>query len=226
MIRLYLFAEGQTEQTFASTILNPHFADFEIYITPILIAHAKKGGVVHRGGGRNYLAMKNDICRFLQQEKEKNVFFTTMIDLYSLPEKFPGFQDAQKVKHIPYQYVQCIEQAFAKDINDPRFIPYVQLFEFETYLFSDPSHFSFFYNNSEKQISQLIAILNKKGNPELIDDGPQTAPSKRIIEQFPDYKKAKPVIGVQVADHIGINLIREKCQHFNEWITTVEHLSR
>lgn len=224
MIRVYLFAEGQTELTFASTILNPYFSNFEIFLYPVLIAHAKKGGVVHRGGGRNYPAMKNDIIRFLSQEKEPDVFFTTMIDLYALPNNFPGYEESQKLRHIPYQYVQKIEKAFAEDINDPRFIPFIQLYEFEAFLFSDPSKFSFFYSRSEKQISELNSIINAKGNPELIDDGPQTAPSKRIIEQFPDYEKAKPVIGVLVAELIGLDTIRNHCAHFNEWVSMLEKL--
>ena len=74
MPRLYLFAEGQTEQTFADTLLKPRLAALGIYLRPpVLIAHAKKKGKVHRGGGRNYLPMKNDILRFLAQEKGGDV---------------------------------------------------------------------------------------------------------------------------------------------------------
>ena len=32
-------------------------------------AHARKKGRVHRGGGRRYAPMRNDIARFLAQEK-------------------------------------------------------------------------------------------------------------------------------------------------------------
>ena len=31
MVRLYLFAEGRTEQTFADTLLNPHLAKHGVY---------------------------------------------------------------------------------------------------------------------------------------------------------------------------------------------------
>ena len=91
MPRLYLFAEGQTEQTFADTVLKPHLARFGVYMhKPVLIAHARKKGTVHRGGGRKYLPMKNDIARFLKQDSAADVFFTTMIDLYALHTGFPG----------------------------------------------------------------------------------------------------------------------------------------
>ena len=29
MVRLYVFAEGQTEQTFAKTVLQPHLSNYE-----------------------------------------------------------------------------------------------------------------------------------------------------------------------------------------------------
>ncbi len=78
MARLHLFAEGQTEQTFADTVLRPHLADFGVYMhNPVLIAHARKKGKVHRGGGRNFQAMQNDIVRFLKQESGGKVYMTT-----------------------------------------------------------------------------------------------------------------------------------------------------
>ncbi len=53
MARLYLFAEGQTEQTFASTVLVPHLARFGVYLhPPVLVAHArKKGRCIVAGAG-------------------------------------------------------------------------------------------------------------------------------------------------------------------------------
>lgn len=32
MVRLYLFAEGQTDQTFADTLIKPHLAQYEVYM--------------------------------------------------------------------------------------------------------------------------------------------------------------------------------------------------
>src|SRR6266478_3482177 len=151
MCRLYLFAEGPTEQTFADTVLKPHLANMGVYVhSPVLIAHAKKKGKVHRGGGRKYIPMKNDILRFLAQEKAGDVFFTTMIDLYGIPAGFPGLDEAAKLRHLPEKRVEFLEQAFAGDIGDSRFIPYIQLHEYEAYLFSDPTWFSYFYDHHEK----------------------------------------------------------------------------
>jgi hypothetical protein len=226
MTRLYLFAEGQTEQTFADTVLKPHLANVEVYLhKPVLIAHAKKKGGVHRGGGRKYLPMKNDIVRFLSQEKGENVFFTTMIDLYAIHSDFPRLSDSEKLRHLPEQRVKFLEDAFADDIGDGRFVPYIQLHEFEAYLFSDPTCFEYFYDHHTKQIEALRTISNAHDTPELINDGPDSAPSKRIIAELPDYAGAKSVVGPQVAQSIGLSVIRDKCPHFAAWLSLLEGLA-
>lgn len=225
MPRLYLFAEGPTEQTFADTVLKPHLANHGVYLhRPVLVAHARKKGRVHRGGGRKYLPMKNDILRFLAQEKSSDVFFTTMIDLYAIPADFPGLADAEKLRHLPAKRVEALEHAFVNDIGDRRFVPHIQLYEYEAYLFSDPGCFAYFYDHHEKQIAALKAIADGLATPELIDDGPDTAPSKRIIRELPDYEGAKSVVGPQVAELIGLNGIRSKCPHFDAWLSRLEKL--
>jgi hypothetical protein len=226
MPRLYLFAEGATELTFADTVLKPHLAHLGLYLhPPVLIAHARKKGRVHRGGGRKYLPMKNDIRRFLAQESSRDVFFTTMIDLYAIPTEFPGLTEAEKIRHLPTQRVTALEQAFANDIGDRRFLPYIQLHEYEAYLFSDPHWFGYFYEHHQNQIAALQKIADEHATPELIDDGPQSAPSKRIAAQFPDYEDAKSALGPQVAELIGLDVIRAKCPHFAAWLTKLESLA-
>ena len=127
MVRLYLFAEGQTEQTFANMVLKPHLANCRVYMhNPVLIAHTRKKRKVHRGGGRNFKAMQNDINRFLRQESGDKVFFTTMIDLYGLHADFPGVEKADKLRNDPYRRVEALECSWRAETSDRRFIPYIQ----------------------------------------------------------------------------------------------------
>lgn len=223
MPRLYIFAEGQTEQTFADNVLSPHLANHQVYLQrAVLIAHARKKGKVHRGGGRKYVPMRNDILRFTAQEKARDVFFTTMIDLYALHHDFPGREEAETLRHNPYQWVMRLQQAWSQDIPDPRFIPFIQLHEFEAYLFSQPESFDLFYPNADKQITKLREIADSYPSPELIDDGPTTAPSKRVTDIYSDYERAKTTIGPQVGELIGIHAIRSKCPHFDRWLSALE----
>lgn len=60
-------------------------------------------------------------------EYERHVF-TTMFDLYALPDDFPGYEAAKAIGE-PYARVAALETAFAEAINDSRFIPYIQLHE-------------------------------------------------------------------------------------------------
>lgn len=227
MARLYIFAEGQTEETYGDTVLKDHLATFGVYVQgPILIAHAKKKGRVHRGGGRKYLSMRNDIVRFLAQEKANDTYFTTMIDLYAIHSDFPGLAEAENVRHVPRQRVEQLEEAFANDISDRRFIPHIQLHEFEAILFVNPTAFETFYADCDTQVAALLAIAQAHESPEEIDDGAQTAPSKRIIDQFPDYEGAKRTAGPQIAERIGLDLIRAKCPHFDSWLTGLENLGK
>ncbi len=229
MPRLYIFAEGQTEQTFGDVTLKQHLAAFGVYVQgPVLIAHARRRGVVHRGGGRRYLPMKEDILRFLRQEKGRDVFFTTMIDLYALPADFPGTDEAEKLRHSPDDRVSMLEEHFAADVGDPgggpaRFIPHIQLHEFEAILLCRPSAFSCFFGNCQRQIELLEADIQGTP-PEWIDDGEQTAPSKRIQGRFPDYGGAKASAGPQIAAEIGIEAVRSLCPHFNNWLRKLESL--
>ena len=223
MVRLHLFAEGQTEQTFADVVLKPHLANFGVFLhNSALIAHAHKKRKVHRGGGRNFTAMQKDINIRLKEDSGNDVFFTTMIDLYAVHANFPGIEEAEKLRHLPYKRVEVLEKFWFDETGDNRFIPFIQLHEFEAYLFCDVSRFDFFFDNAELKISALRKIAEQFQSPELIDDGEHTAPSKRIGSQFPEF--VKPTDGPQIAERIGLENIRAKCPHFNGWIERLEKL--
>jgi hypothetical protein len=149
-----------------------------------------------------------------------------MTDLYALPIEFPGWVDAEKLRSDPQSRVIRLEQELAADINpDPsRFIPYIQLHEYEALIFVDPARLGLFYSEQADAIAELQKIADAHPNPELIDDGKQTAPSKRIMAHLPDYEGAKPVVGPQIAEQIGLVALRAKCPHFNEWVFRLEQL--
>ena len=225
MVRLHVFAEGRTEQTFADTVLKPHLANLGVYVSkPILIAHARKKGRVHRGGGRNFMAMQSDIRRRLKQEPGNEVFFTTMIDLYGLHRNFSGFDAAEPLRHDPYKRVATLERAWSDETDDRRFIPFIQVHEFEAYLFSDMSQLAPFFDNADTRIARLRQGADERASPELINDGQHTSPSKRIIAQFPEYQGLKATMTPQVAERIGLEAIRSRCPHFASWVRRLEHL--
>lgn len=229
MKRLHITAEGQTEESFVKKVLVDHLGNHDISTDVRCVLTSKdkhRSDIQHRGGLINYEKAKNDIKQWLKEESNNNdVFFTTMFDLYALPPDFPGFEEARR-KNNSYEKVKVLEDAFANDINDYRFIPYIQLYEFETLLFSCPQKFEIEYFNSQKEIDILQTMVEEKGNPELINDGLETAPSKRIIKVFPDYANNKPAIGSMVAQEIGLDRLKQSCKHFAEWVEKLESLCK
>jgi len=224
MKRLHITAEGQTEESFVNKTLKQHLSQFEVYADVRCVLTGKKRGKTFRGGMTTYEKAKKDISRWLREETgNTDVAFTTMFDYYALPEDFPGYEEACKIQD-PYEKVATIEKAFAADISDTRFIPYIQLHEFETLLFVEPEKFGIEFIDETKKIAKLRAIADEFGNPELINQGEETAPSKRIIKVFADYENNKPVIGSMMAHEIGVDSLRASCKHFNEWLTKLEKL--
>ena len=51
----------------------------------------------------------------------------------------------------------------------------------------------------------------------------QTELSKRILKEIPEYDKV--TAGVAVAEKIGLQTLRAKCKHFDEWVSLLESLA-
>ena len=131
MTELFVICEGKTEQLFCKRVLQPHlFPGHDGVVHGLLIAFSRKRGVYHRGGVRSYQVMKNDIANTLKEHRRSNVWFTTMMDLYALPSDFPGKAVNKRDPVNPRPYVEALEEAFAADVGDHRFIPHLQLHEF------------------------------------------------------------------------------------------------
>jgi Domain of unknown function (DUF4276) len=225
MVRLYFYVEGQTEQEYAARVLRPHLGGFGVHVMDaVLAASGRKHGQVSRGGGRRYQPMRKDLGNLLRQDAHADARFTTMFDLYALHHGFPGWDEAEKQRDIPPDRVLTLEKAFAADVGDPRFIPHIQLHEFETILLCDPSHFALVYDDSGAGIAALQAAVAKAKSPELVNTGATTAPSKRIISQFPQYSGQKTSVGVELAECVGIDTTRSLCPHFDRWLKTLESL--
>ncbi len=225
MIRLHIIAEGQTEQSFVNKMLRSHLGNYQIFtdVRCVLTSKDKRAAKEYRGGITKYVRAKNDIQAWLKEDKDPKCRFTTMFDLYRLPDDFPGYSEAKRASD-PYERVRILEDALREDINSHRFLPYIQLHEFEALILAEPQKLSLEYLEHDKPISRLISMMKNK-NPELINDGPQTAPSKRIEKEIPEYKKNKVNAGVAVVEGIGLPILRGKCTHFNSWLTRLEELA-
>lgn len=215
MIRIHIFVEGQTEETFVSEILLQHFSRIHVYLNPILIRTGKKG----KGGISTYKKIQWQIKQKCKEDSD--AYVTTMLDVYGLPKDFPGKAEALKLADISDR-VQSLEVAFSEDIAQKRFIPNLLMHEFEALLFSVPSAFTEWFGENAAQ--KLQEERHGFATPEHIDDDPETAPSKRILRLCPGYQK--PLHGSLIALSIGLDSIRKECNHFNQWIEKLEELPK
>ena len=222
--RLHITAEGQTEQYYANRVLAPHLWKVcQIVADARSVKTGRKHGRDYRGGLLSYEKARQDILDWMKQEaKNEDVWFTTMFDLYALPGDFPGWEEAHGMQD-PYEKVRILEEALGKAVDHPRFIPYIQLHEFEALILADPQKLDSQYLKHATPIRHLVAMVAGR-NPEEINDDPKTAPSKRIIAQIPPYKNQKAAVGPAVAELIGLDTIRARCRHFDQWLSKIEGL--
>lgn len=222
MIRLHVIAEGHTELNFAKQVLAPHLGvrGISVYSRCVLISKDNRLSKEYRGGLPNYEKAKRDILAWMKQGHQPECRFTTMFDLYALPDDFPGYDEAMKIQD-KYARVHFLEEKMADDIGDRRFIPYIQLHEFEALILANPQQLAETYLGREAPV-QRLAAMTRDQNPELINDGPETAPSKRILKVLPEYDKKTE--GAAIAGQIGLPVLREKCRHFAAWLSTLERL--
>jgi len=227
---LYVVVEGDTEERFVNRVLVPHLVTtFGVcaYASRV-VTSGRRGNHAAQGGGRTYKAWKDDINSWIrQQQHRENVWFTSMLDLYGLArftDGFPGY-DQWGEHSDAYEKVNGLEAAWAKDINCSRFVPYLQLHEFEALVLVDVSALARQFIEQAESIKGLETDIKATGLvPELIDDGPTTAPSKRIIDRVPQYDRRKADAGSSAAAEIGLKRLREECPHFAEWLSKLEKL--
>ena len=214
MKKILILVEGQTEEQFVKNILNPTFNLKGIFLVPTIITtKVVKSGPNFKGGVNSYISVKKHMKKLLRDSSVMVV--TTMIDFYKLPNDFPKWDCNSD---SCYKKVFVAEQAFSNDINDIRFIPYLQLHEFEGLLFSSPEEIANTFDSTKKLVLQNIG--NKFSSPEEINHGADTHPSKRLLNLFPNYQK--PLHGSIIAGRTGLDLIQQACPHFNNWVSELE----
>jgi len=222
-IRLNITVEGLTELRFAKNVLARHLGNFQISTDARAVMTSKDKSKTHRGGLISYEKAKRDISTWLKEDANPEARFSTMFDLYALPKDFPAYEEARKL-NAPYEKVNFLEEAMRKDIGDRRFIPYIQLHEFEALVLADPKNLELEYFENENAIRELEKQLEAVGgNPELLNEGKEKAPSKRIQKVIPEYDKVSS--GALIAESAGMDFLREKCRHFDEWISQLEKLA-
>jgi len=206
VIRLAISVEGKTEEEFVKVVLAEYLRAKGVEPQPVLIG---------TGGNVTVERLTSDMATLYWNFDA----VTSLVDFY-------GFRDRAG------RSVECLERHLLEKVrtrvrrrlewDETKVFPYVQRHEFEGLLFSDVNAFTSVMDVPEESIAGLCRIRSQFQTPEDIDDGSETAPSKRIARTISMYRKA--LHGPLIAETIGLDAIREACPRFNQWVERLESL--
>ena len=215
MKMVYIYCEGQTEESFINNVLYTYFFNIGIVVVPIICATKRTATKKYKGGVREYGKIKSELTKLCRSHK--HAYVTTMFDYYAMPTDTPGIDctevDLQKRMHI-------IEATVNSDIGEPNCMFHFNLHEFEALLFSHPESFALIAD--EDTVDKLQEIRDTYETPEHINNSVETAPSKRIEALIPNYAKVKN--GALLSEDVGIDAMLAECPHFREWVESIVNL--
>jgi len=219
-IEVMAIVEGKTEQVFIEQVLAPYLAEQMIFIYATQVS--KPG---QKGGDVRFSRMSRDIGLHLKQRSD--TYVTTLVDYYGVKE-WPGIETLghpnnpqQIADHLNEATLQQVVGKFTEQQAERRFTPFIAVHEFEALLFSDSAILASELGVPEPEVN---AVLAECGSAEAINNGPDTAPSKRLDRWSANGKFAKTTKGIAIAQRIGIPRMRAQCPLFNTWIARIEAL--
>jgi hypothetical protein len=212
---LHILCEGQTEEIIARDVMEPHFAAEDVWVTwSIFTTKRPAGGPAFKGGLSTWPKLERELQRLLRDSS--TTVLTTMFDYYAFPADAPGMADRTGT---PYERVRHVESALAGAISDERFLPDLVLHEAEAWVLAD-CHRLGEVMGDPLPAAELERIVRLESGPELVNDGLDTAPSKRIINAYPQYTKT--IDGPLVIADAGLDFIRSRCPHAHNWLRELE----
>ena len=210
MIRLAVSVEGQTEEEFVKSVLADHLRPLGVEPTPVLIGRARGNA---DGGDVSVDKLAADMATLYWSFD----FVTSLVDFYG----FHGKED-RTVEQLEHDLNRELQSRISHHWDQRKVVSYVQRHEFEGLLFSDVRAFGAIQGVSDRSIAKLGEVRSQFATPEDINDDPNTAPSKRIADAIPAYRKR--LHGPLVAEDTGFDTIRGECRRFDEWLMRLESL--
>lgn len=213
---LHILCEGQTEEIIVRDVIEPHFAREDAWVTwSIFTTKRPAGGPAFKGGLSTWPKLERELQRLLRDSS--TTVLTTMFDYYAFPPDAPGM--ASRPRGSPHERVRHVESALATAVGDQRFLPNLVLHETEAWVLADCHRLGEVMGDPDPA-AELDRIVHLESGPELVNDGVETAPSKRIVNAYPQY--AKTIDGPLVIADAGLGLVRSRCPHAHNWLLEIE----
>lgn len=215
MRNLYFIVEGETEEAFVKRLLVPYLYGRG------LVCHIQAFTVFMSGGGHGHNNTEhflNTITPVLYYAGEPVI--TSLLDFFRFPRKQPAFAACAAHATAAAQ-AACLQTALFEAVQHirpyPRFIPYLQLHEFEALLFADDAGHELHHPKIRAEVAAVIAA---HPSPEDINSHPEHAPSKRlaVIYQAHNQRYRKVADAVDVVELIGMDRLLARCPRFRAWV--------
>ena len=220
-MRVLVLVEGPTERAIIDNVFAPYLGAKNVFLYPRVVG--KPG---HKGGNK-FGVVRRELANLIKQEP--NSVVTMLFDYYGLDDSWPGLSESKgkspgtALAIMKTSIAGAVREDMKSDLSHTRFIPYVQFFEIEGLLFAGPEEMAKVFDRPGLETT-FKQIVTDCGGCERINDCYDTAPSNRIKSYFPQYRKGRSVNAhaSRIAQHIGVERIREQCPNFNEWFTSLE----
>ena len=138
---------------------------------------------------------------WLKEDQSPDARFSMMVDLYHLPHDFPGYGGGM-ARPTGWEQADALERSLKAAIGDPRFIPYLQVHEFEALVLTDPGRIETLYPARAAELNALCDECRMYQSPEQINHGQHSHPKARIRQRAPEYDEN--VAGPLLAEDIGL----------------------
>jgi hypothetical protein len=222
-MNLIVYVEGVSEEFFVNRQLRPHLQHHgwsgvkPIGVATSLDPNGKTGGLT------NWPAVEQDLRDLFAQYQGPTHRFTTLWDFYGTPDSFPGFALARAAAPGTDR-AALAEAALSAHFHEPRFLPYVQMYEFEALVLVAIDGLKEINAAHAAALDALKLQCEGTGNFESINDGPTTHPAKRIEAVLPDFLKTKEDDGPIALRAVGLEAPRKWCPRFNQWLMRLEKI--
>ena len=161
MVRVAVSVEGKTEEQFIKAVLVPYLEGKDIAVSPVSI---------------NGNVSVENIQREIKGLLHGFDYVTTFYDFY-------GFR--RKKREDTKESLENQLRGAIEEDDRWRFLPYIQMHEFEGLLFASPQAMGKILQD-ESMIEWANGILRDfRNDPEQINDSSETAPSKRLCSRYP-----------------------------------------
>jgi hypothetical protein len=215
--RLHVLVEGQTEFIVVQDVLWPHL-DQQGWNVTCSVVRTQTTSRTYRGGATSWAKIHRDIKDVLGQTNLHAL--TTLFDYYAFPADAPGM--SSRPSGGPHARIDHVETQLLQAVGDQRFLPNLILHELESWVFAAGAELA-----SLRGEDDLAEVLERDcelaGGPELVNDGPSTAPSKRLERYCPTY--TKKVDGPLALELLGVEQLSRRCPRFGAWLNRLGELA-